>query len=109
MTIEQRLTLWAAGSPKGEGEQLALEAAAEIERLKLRAAELAYSKEQLEIRVLDLVMTRAKNALVTLTDAELEAVEQAAIRVEALCQRGSQHMAATLRGLLKRLEPPATP
>ena len=38
-----------------------------------------------------------------LTDAEREAVEQAAIRVESLCQRGSQHMAATLRGLLTRL------
>jgi hypothetical protein len=41
------------------------EAAAEIERLKQRVAELAYSKEQLELRVLDLIMTRAKNALVT--------------------------------------------
>lgn len=39
----------------------------------------------------------------TITDAEREAVEQAAIRVEALCQRGSQRMAATLRGLLERL------
>ena len=38
-----------------------------------------------------------------LTDAEREAVHQAAIRVEALCQRGSKHMAATLRGLLERL------
>ena len=43
-----------------------------------------------------------------LTDAEREAVHQAAIRVEALCQRGSKHMAATLRGLLERLSPPAT-
>ena len=39
----------------------------------------------------------------TITDAEREAVEQAAIRVESLCQRGSQHMAATLRGLLERM------
>ena len=38
----------------------------------------------------------------TLTDAEREAVHQAAIRVEALCQRGSKHMAATLRSLLER-------
>jgi hypothetical protein len=41
------------------------EAAAEIERLKQRVAELAYAKEQLELRVLDLIMTRAKNAMVT--------------------------------------------
>lgn len=72
MTIWNRLTLWAAGSPKGEGEQLALEAVEELERLKQRVAELAYAKEQLELRVLDLIMTRAKNALVTLTDAERE-------------------------------------
>ena len=39
----------------------------------------------------------------TLTDEEREAVNQAAIRVEALCQRGSKHMAATLRGLLERM------
>ena len=44
---------------------------------------------------------------VTLTDAEREAVHQAAIRVEALCQRGSKHMAATLRGLLERTRPPS--
>ena len=40
----------------------------------------------------------------TLTGAEREAVEQAAVRVESLCQRGSQHMAATLRGLLERMK-----
>ena len=40
----------------------------------------------------------------TLTDDEREAVHQAAIRVEALCQRGSKHMADTLRGLLERLK-----
>ena len=40
----------------------------------------------------------------TLTDAEREAVEQAAIRVEALCQQGAQRRAATLRGLLERTQ-----
>jgi hypothetical protein len=40
----------------------------------------------------------------TLTDEEREAVKQAAIRVEALCQLGSQRMAATLRSLLERMK-----
>jgi hypothetical protein len=39
----------------------------------------------------------------SLTDAEREAIEQAAIRVESLCQLGSQQRAATLRKLLERL------
>jgi hypothetical protein len=94
------LTLWAAGSPKGEGEQLALEAVEELERLKQRVAELAYSKEQLELRVLDLIMTRAKNAMVTLTGAEREAIEVAA---EAYSEDCGDRFAATLRGLLERL------
>ena len=38
-----------------------------------------------------------------LTDEEREAIYQAAIRVEALCQLGSQRTAATLRNLLERL------
>jgi hypothetical protein len=38
-----------------------------------------------------------------LTDEEREALKQAAIRVEALCQRGSQRMSDTLRKLLERL------
>jgi len=38
----------------------------------------------------------------TLTDEEREAVKQAAIRVESLCQLGAQRMAATLRNLLER-------
>jgi hypothetical protein len=38
-----------------------------------------------------------------LADEEREALKQAAIRVEALCQRGSQRMATTLRNLLERL------
>lgn len=37
-----------------------------------------------------------------LTDEEREAIEQAAIRVESLCQLGSQQRAATLRSLLER-------
>lgn len=39
-----------------------------------------------------------------LTDEEREAVHQAAIRVEALCQIGSQQRAATLRKLLERFK-----
>jgi len=38
-----------------------------------------------------------------LTDEEREAIAQAAMRVECLCQRGAKDMAATLRGLLERL------
>jgi DNA repair exonuclease SbcCD ATPase subunit len=76
------------------------EAANEIERLKQRVAELAHSKEQLELRVLDLIMTRAKNALVTLTDEEREAVEQAADFIDSK----SYASAAPLRGLLERLK-----
>ena len=38
-----------------------------------------------------------------LTDAEREAVEQAAIRFDGLCQMGAKDRAATLRGLLERL------
>lgn len=45
---------------------------------------------------------RSEQSGCTLTDEEREAVHQAAIRVEALCQRGSKHMAATLRSLLER-------
>jgi hypothetical protein len=65
-------------------------------------AELAHSKEQLELRVLDLIMTRAKNALVTLTDAERAALHWFA-------HYGlPEHRAATLRGLLERLHPAAS-
>jgi hypothetical protein len=38
----------------------------------------------------------------TLTDQEREAIRQAAMRVECLCQRGARDMAATLRSLLER-------
>lgn len=46
---------------------------------------------------------RAEIDRLRLTAAEREAVHQAAIRVAALCQRGSQRMADTLRGLLERM------
>ena len=39
----------------------------------------------------------------TLTDAEREAVHQAAIRFDGLCQMYAKDRAATLRGLLERL------
>jgi len=86
------------------------EAADEIERLKQRAAELAYSKEQLEIRVLDLIMTRAKNAMVTLTDAEREAIKSAESDYsDNDMDAGCWQIAATLRGLLERTNHDAVP
>jgi hypothetical protein len=73
-----------------EGEPLALldEAADEIERLRVN------------LRLADAGFTFGPP---TLTDEEREAVQQAAMRVECLCQRGAKDMAATLRGLLERL------
>ena len=68
----------------------------EIGQLKRRVEELVYAKEQLEHRVVDLIMTRAKNAMVALTDEEREAVQEAIRRLWGF------DIAATLRGLLDR-------
>jgi uncharacterized phage-associated protein len=53
-------------------------------------------KLQAEVRRLEEVIAASQP---TLTDEEREAIAQAAMRVECLCQRGAKDMAATLRGL----------
>ena len=68
---------------------------------RLRSAITALADQDATLSVCEGNVTVTMDA--TLTDAEREAVHQAAIRVEALCQRGSKHMAATLRGLLERI------
>lgn len=80
--------------------QLFEEAAAEIERLRLQLRKRGAA-------VHDNCVTGNQREMeypqLTLTDEEREAIHQAAIRVEALCQAGSQQRAATLRKLLERL------
>jgi hypothetical protein len=72
--------------------------AAEVRRLRSAIAALADQDATLSVCEGKIIVTMDA----VLTVEEREAVEQAAIRVESLCQRGSQHMAATLRGLLER-------
>jgi hypothetical protein len=67
------------------------EAAAEIERLRGSRVTEPMPKEK-----------RAEGSA-ALTDAEREAVHQAAIRFDGLCQMYAKDRAATLRGLLERL------
>ena len=82
----------------------------EIGQLKRRVEELVYAKEQLEHRVVDLIMTRAKNAMVALTDEEREAIRTAAgcmglwmIKEGVAEDESLRWVATTLRGLLERL------
>jgi hypothetical protein len=91
--ITTRLRRWTHDAAAVSAGDLMDEAAAEIERLR------GYRDEaESEAGIASLALARLR-----LTDEEREAIAQAAMRVECLCQRGAKDMAATLRGLLERL------
>ena len=73
--------------------------AAEVRRLRGAIAALADQDATLAVCEGTVIVTMDA----TLTVEERAAVQQAAMRVECLCQRGAKDMAATLRGLLERL------
>lgn len=75
--VEDRMAMWAAKRTREEAAELMLEGAQEIADLRRKA---------------------------TLTDAELEAVENCIYASERIGDDWSDKQAATLRGLLERLQ-----